>query len=697
MSSDQDRHAPLRTASTGAVLAAVAVLVLARALAFGAGAGALALHAGFVLGWILAPGWCVVRAVRTSEGDLVRDLAESAFVGWLLLGAAFLGLQAFDVGSAIAAWPAVAVAAVVVVRTKRRALLPRGDAGLARGPLLALAALALLVALRTLGEAPSEWWYRSAVDSTFHAGNVAALAREFPFENPRLAGAPFAYHVFAYAPIAAERVVLGIPVEELYFRVGVQFLPLLFLLVVFDAARALAGSAWAGVIAAALLVLHLDVGRVLAQWRGPELAWTMLRSDFDFGVYTSPSTCAGLAAAAALVRPLLAWFATGSRGALLWAAVVAACASATKGSVAPVVIAGLGAAWLVLVFARRPARRAFVATLVLALAALPVTLVLATGEESYAGSMFRVFPWATVRTLPAFSGLAHAVGSTVESASPALVWGAGCAWIVPYLGLGGVLGAAGVWVRRRTLGEVELALALGAVAGLVPAIGLAAPGESHLFFAYTGLVGLALLAGRACVERVLPRGFAIVCGVVLGAPLVFALVLDLGRRVYEMGMTLPAEPPRLAQHRASLAWMREHLPRDAVLVVARREMQYSVFTERACFAESELYTPRWAAAGWSAPGRAWSSPTASVYPRRAALTDQALAAPSDEVLRAIAAVVGAERRPLFVVHDRLRREGLGTSTPYDVADPRVAFPPLPPSFRVVHESETVRVAEWSGR
>ena len=263
MSSDQDRHPPLRTASTGAVLAAVAVLVLARALAFGAGADALALRG---LRARLDPrAGCVVRAVRTSEGDLVRDLAESAFVGWLLLGAAFLGAPGARLRTGIAAWPAVAVGAAQGWRARKDAP-PRGDAGLARGPLLrargARAARRRSHARRSAERVVVPQRGRLHVPRGQRRGARARV----PVREPRLAGAPFAYRVFAYAPIARRSASCSGSRSRLYFRVGVQFLPFMLpLLVVFDAAHAREGSAWAGVIAAALLVLHLDVGRACSR------------------------------------------------------------------------------------------------------------------------------------------------------------------------------------------------------------------------------------------------------------------------------------------------------------------------------------------------------------------------------------------------------------------------------------------------
>ena len=161
--------------------------------------------------------------------------------------------------------------------------------------------------------------------------------------------------------------------------------------------------------------------------------------------------------------------------------------------------------------------------------------------RGYAGSMFRVFPWATVHAPGRAAGARRRddgrarhrarLGRRVRLDRSVTSGSAACS-------------AAGIWVRRRTLGEVELALALGACArSRRRRSGSPHRAKSHLFFSVPG-ARRPRAPRRSRVRRArAPHAFAIVCGVVLGgaARVRFHSTSDGASRD---GMTLPAERHR---------------------------------------------------------------------------------------------------------------------------------------------------------
>lgn len=684
----------LRAGAWSAALLALALLV-GRPLRAGAGIVELGQWALVFAAFVVLPGWVLARAFARERGDVLFELGLATLLGLALLALVFLPLQALGAGLGVLALPAAAIASLVVSRGRARTV--ERAAALDLRVLACLALLAACVALRTPLFANVNLAAPIDQDLWFHAGNVAALARGFPLEDPRIAGEPLAYHVFSYVPVAVARLVAHVPVEALLMRVGASTLPMLLLLQSFNAGRAIGRSAWAGVFAAAFVVLHEDVGfrlRPLA----PELFGALdAHAYLRLGVFHSPTTCLGLAALVALALFLHRWFERGARVDLVFAGIAGALASGAKGSIMPIAVAALVVVWAWELVRGRSTARAFAAFLVLVLVSAPMTAWIAGGEESYARSMFAVDPFATALD----TGFVKALAVRNGAADPLRLALALPAWLAVFLGLAGWIAIASLFTRRRELELGTRWLFAVALAGMAAACVFVAPGESHLFFAYDAIVALALLAGRALGLGALSKGVRNTLLVLGGLPLAAAVGFGALRTLH--GDTLPpgSDTPEGRDLRATLLWIREHAPRDAVVVAKRRGTLVSVLAERSAFYETESFTARHFALAWESgldvvhmrPGE---GPTSYVE-RRDALRElfQATNAGTvDALLRQV-----DPRRPVWFLFDRVEESrALRLGRVPDPAQGERGLPELSAlPFEVVFENATTRVCAVKGR
>ena len=253
-------------------------------------------------------------------------------------------------------------------------------------------------------------------------------------------------------------------------------------------------------------------------------------------------------------------------------------------------LAGLAAAWLAAVWRGRAPAGLGSALLALTLAAMPLTLRLALGEHSYATAMFSLDPLATLLR----SSFIRALGG--EDAGPAARLALLVPWLVGYLGPSGWLAAT--WLVRRR-GTTETLMAWIAAAGIGAALAVRAPGSSQLFFAYTGLVAVIALGGRAVAGKgaLPPRATATV--LVLALPF---LVAGFARAHYQASRDWRVrilEPPRLAAWQEGLSWLREHAEPEALVASRSSIMVVPALTERRSLFDLARFTPQGHAA---APG-----------------------------------------------------------------------------------------------
>ena len=617
------------------LLAGILAAFALRPLAHGVPASTVAAFWAATLGLAAVPGILLLYGARRHRGDPWLLIGQGTTVGLALHGLAFVA------GRGLAA-PWLPLAAAVAAAGIGLALGrggPRAEGsptpGFA-GPALAVLLLAALVqplfAVAELGEP-------IPADLLFHAGNAAELRHRWPLEDPRAAGLPLRYHLLAYAlPIeAADRA--SAPVADTLLALAPLLWVLLLALQLSNAGRVLFGDGRVGVLGAALVLLHTDPGAALG------LGASAFSSHLSTGVYGSPTTVGGLVLLAGLAIELGCWLQDGGRPALVTAAALAVAASATKASVLPAVIGGLGLAGGIAALRGRrcEARRGLQAAAALAAAGLPFSWILATGDTSYRG-ILRWAPGALFLQSPFTAAGRHWAGLT--DGAPLGAWAIPLAlvWIVGYLGFAGLGLSAWALLRREpvTAGQ-RWALAVAGV-GMALALSLDAQGTSQLFFAYNGQVLLALFAGagllltlrRGATARLLAPLLALALLPSLGA----AGRLLRGAARADLAVAGRRPPAPVRDYRAGLEWLRVHASRDAVVFADNPSFLLSAIGEVRLYYENGLYTPR----GWELRWAGQAEP----FAERAALQERLLRRPGPEAVAAARRVVGAGPRILVV-------------------------------------------------
>jgi len=604
----------------------VAATLVIRPLAHGVEAVTVLVFWATTLGQAVLPGVLLARGARLCAAD-----------GWLLLGqGATLGLAlqglAVLAGRALAApWLAslVAVTAAGVGLGLARRGAPAGPAASER----ASATLTLAVVLTTTLLQPLASAQRISeplpFDVLFHAGNAAELRHRWPLEDPRAAGIPLHYHLLAYAlPVEAADLARSPLADPLLALAPLLWVGLLALQAA-NAGRVLFGSARAGALGAAVLLLHADPGAFFGLGPGA------FNSHLATGIYGSPTTVCGLILLAGLVLALDAWLADARFSRLAVLLVLALAASAAKTTVLPVVLAGLAvAAGRALALGqKRELARLATALVVTAAAGAPLTLWQTGGGEGYTG-IVRFAP-ATVFSTSAFAeALARAAGA--DALPPTLVVPGFALWLVGYLGLAGVAGM--LWLaRHRAPLSTPQVFSLGVVAaGILLGLVLDVPGLSQLFLVYNGQLLLCLFAGAGLHEaRGWPwrRASALVAGALV-LPFALASLAQLVRGLpasvrSDLGAAAHAPTPLERDYAAGLAWLRVHASRDAVVFADNPSLLLSGIGEVRLYYENGLYTVR----AWQA------GPAREAWPERVALQRRLLR-------RTDAAAVAEARRAL---------------------------------------------------
>jgi hypothetical protein len=627
------RASRLLTGALGLLLATTLVL---RPVAYGIAPGSVAAFWTFVLLGIALPGVAVAWAGGLYRRDLPLLLGQGCALGFALQGLSFLVARALGADALAVALPFGVLAAAAVQARWRRPVDDPVGGGFAetpgRGPHLGLLLVALagcwiqpLSTLHLLGDA-------IPADLLFHAGNAAELSHRWPPEDPRAAGLTLNYPLLAYALPAAASQAAGLPVADALNGLAPLFWIALFALQTYNAGRVLLGDRTAASLGVAVVLLHADPGALLGLGPGA------FASHLPTGLYGSPSTACGLVLLASLAVVLAEGLAAPPRMRALVPLlfIFGIAASLTKATVVPVVVAGCGLAALRAWFARRrgPARAALLAAVLLAVAAAPFTLRLASGDASYR-SILRWDPGAVVRQSPYGAWIARAAGGAERGAASAqppawLLPIVTAGWLAGYLGLGGVAAAAFLVRRRETLGEGP-AWALGvAAAGAVPALLFDAHGLSQLFFLYNGQVLLGILAGgglAAGLRGPAPFALRLVLGLAALPSLASGTRALLAQPALDSRAAARAPTGLEREYGAGLAWLRAHAARGAVVFADNPSLLLSAFGESRMFYETGLFT----AQGWE---RRWAE-VAEPFPERAALQETLLRRPDPEVARAV--------------------------------------------------------------
>jgi hypothetical protein len=636
--------------------AVIAALLLARPAAHGVSLpGTLAFWL-FVAAVVVVPGAVLCRRWGPARERGLRWLGQGATVGLAVHGVASFAGLAVGLPWIGEAGPVALAVAALLVRRSAPADAPEappsaGGDGAWRVLLLALLAIAVLVqplvsSVEFLEPVPH--------DLLFHAGNAAEVRHRWPLEDPRVAGLPLRYHVFAYALPAAFSRWTGVPVVDSTLALAPLLWIALLVLQIDHLAGALFGDRRVGVLAAALVCFHSDPARLLGL-----PAWAF-NSYLATGVYSSPTTIVGflvLAALGAWIPPLLAGPAPPRAPGWILLAVLAAAGAATKPTAPASAIGGLAflAAWAWL--RRHPAVSKRSAALALWLLAASLPPLLMASVSSRASQGFRWSPGAVVWE----SGFAQLMERVILG-GPASSWAAQALarvitaplWAVGYLGLAafGFAAYAGLRAPGWSAGRVWAGGVI--LTGAALALTLHALGYSQLFFLYNGQLLLALFGGAGlwAVLQNRDRSRALRLLLALLAVCALPLLEQAGRQVALAGQadwrSLHRPLPPLARdYAAGLAWLRSHAARSVVFADNPSEI-LSAFGECRTYYEHGRYT----LLGHLELRRGNLEP----YPERVELQRRFLFQPGGEVAAAVRAQIpGATVR---VVADAVQSESV---------------------------------------
>ncbi len=591
-----------------------------------------------LLAFVWLPGRALLAWTLRTE-----DALERAFLSWTaglaLLGLCFVLTVVLDLRGAIWILPLAALAALRFAKRAR----PQTPARLPSARELGLLALVLAMTLaRTRLEFADEWFLGFGFDNGFHSANAAELRWHWPMQDPRLAGEPLRYHFLSYAAPDVLARVFALPVRECLQGLMAHLAPVCFALGGFTLARVLGARDWLACLIGLGLVAHVDPGNEILRWT--QVNWTM-RAPFEVGLNGSTSTSSGLCALLALVLLLRRTLQRAEAGPLFLLVLIGLAVSATKASILPPLIGGLGLAWLwKLVRGRGFDRPLALATATLVAVALPMTLWLVVDKSGYAQSLFAWAPGFEQRTSPFELRVAELVGAAASDPPAWLTLLLLPIYVLAFFGAGGLAFVGWLIVRGERDERLESALAFTVLAGMLPTWLLAAPGSSQGFFGYDSLVCAAAL-GALGMQRCLAASgrlrrllvWLFCANVALHTPA--AIVA----RIYRPSLGLE-RIGAIEEYRAGLDWMRANLPTDAVLLADERRLCLGMWSERRMFYDTNKFSPL-----FHATKRIGAEKPAELpYADRERAQQALFAAPSRESLAEVRRLLGSEA-PLYAV------------------------------------------------
>ena len=463
-------------------------------------------------GWtVLLPGVLLLRLARAAPHSLPEELATGFVVG---LGAQLIAWAIFvgaGVGSWLALYPLPLLAAALVPALRPRLRRPvyavrtpiAAAWALCAAYLLAIARLwAILLRHTPLPPGTGRWY----PDLYWHLSISAQARLAVPPQVPQVSGRPLLYHWFSNAHMAADSLAGG--VDVLVVTARLWYLPVyaVTVLLTYALAARLAGSAWAGILAVALVVVPSAVAPV--RWVDA-LATDALIPQSPSQVFGLPVLLALIATLVGVVRaPALRRVPAGE-----WVLLVllTALAAGAKSSILPTVLVAVAITAGVAFLRHRGLHRpTLTAAGVLLLVLLPASRFLAGGSAgSTAGLLTGVDQVQALRR-----------AITLHRVHPASVSGTEVRVLALLLGVLVLVQFAGVllaWPLRRDPAVVLIAGCCAAGFGGLMVVHH--PGGSQLYF-MRGVVPLvAILTAWGAIHvlrRARPRPAALVLGVVAG-------------------------------------------------------------------------------------------------------------------------------------------------------------------------------------
>lgn len=327
----------LGTAVLVALAGQVAVLDLLKQVAY------------LVLG-LLLPGTLVHRLLRGVQPSWVADLALGAATGLVLELIAWAAFTSVHLQRALWAWPLLTLP-LLLSRTARGRLLGRPTQSWGQWPVIAVSAACALMVLLTYGGylaryplPPSGAFYYP--DLLWHLGLVHEATRSVPLLTPQsTADGVLRYHWFSDAHIAADSLMTGTDAAVVLLRLWI--VPVLVLVVLLTAvlAQRMSGRPWVGALAGWLVIPPVSY----TFWPGTVDALDHLSPLSPSQVFSSALALLLVITLADLVR------ATGrpGRGTIAMALLAALATSGSKSSALPVVLGGVGVAFVAALVLRR--------------------------------------------------------------------------------------------------------------------------------------------------------------------------------------------------------------------------------------------------------------------------------------------------------------------------------------------------------
>ncbi|MDE9365211.1 hypothetical protein PZ938_06295 [Luteipulveratus sp. YIM 133132] len=369
--------APERPAASRANLLSAAVLLLALAayLLYAVRAGlpvthALAAAAMIALTQVL-PGTLVWRSIRPVDGWLVEDVVMGFAVGVALaVPVQIVAGLSHQRWLAIVLLLLVAVVLLLVPVTRRRITQARWT-GLPWWfvPVTSLVSILFFPQLRSYFTANRLTWGDSLgqphIDTYLHQALASQLLNRGPGSWPTVLGEDLGYHWFGHAWIAQVTASSGVGLDEVLMRVLPSLMPLTLVLTVAFLALRLSRTPWVAVLAVVITAVGSQ-GNMLA------------RSTSSLPLTPeSPTLGLGVPTLLALVLVLtMRWRGEARTGAFVLVPLFAVVASGTKGSTAPLVVAGLALALVAMMLWNRSLVRPVLIDLVVVTACLGAVVVL---------------------------------------------------------------------------------------------------------------------------------------------------------------------------------------------------------------------------------------------------------------------------------------------------------------------------------
>lgn len=341
---------PSRAALFTAVPYAVVVLALFAALGLSAGWATAALSGVTLVAGATVPGAALVRILLPNRGPVHMFVLGTTF-GIMLwtLG----GFLSYLTGIFVARWvpSTVAIALLIIIRALGR--LPRRQRSLPMPPAVSAGALvgvlAIVPALRTALETqPSSWdgWYSLYVDLPFQAAIAAEVAARVPEQAPWVAGTPLSYTWAFHSAMGVWSSTSTVSPSTLVFQawpvVFSVLIPALIAIVAWELSR----NTWVATLSP--LMFALVHGVLMSPTVFVQKPLFALSPTRDFGHLTMLVVILALykTLGRRSVRALsIPWLVALGFGMLV--------ATASKGSVMPVLLGGVLAACFVLVVTRR--------------------------------------------------------------------------------------------------------------------------------------------------------------------------------------------------------------------------------------------------------------------------------------------------------------------------------------------------------